>query len=247
MHLAAAPPPVRFPGATLASRLRVYRTVAPADGQRGGTPHVHLLCTELYFVLAGRGAVETLDLAHGFRTHPLETHAMLVFTPGTIHRLINPEENLEILVLMQNSGLPERGDGTATLPAALLASDEAFKEATAVRSLAEAFGRRDRAVEGFLELQAGGRPALEVFLQTAAARTAPRRGTWREVVERGAAAEANETLDRLARIEAGDLSHLAGADQTLIGPGPTQTPGFCGELHRYFDPATLALDGSLQK
>lgn len=239
-------PPVRFPGATLASRLKVYDTAAPADGQRGGTPHVHLLCTELYFVLAGRGSVETFDLAHGFRTHPLETHAMLVFSPGTIHRLINPEGSLEILVVMQNSGLPERGDGIAALPEALLSSDEAFREATAVKSLADAFGRRDRAVEGFLELRQGGRPAMESFLQTAAARTAPRRGNWREVVEHGAAAEANETLHRLERIEAGDLSHLAQADQTLLAPGPTQTPGFCGELHRYFDPATLALDGKLR-
>ena len=40
--------PLRMPGATLMTRLKVYDTVTP-DSQRGGTPHVHLLCTEMYF------------------------------------------------------------------------------------------------------------------------------------------------------------------------------------------------------
>ncbi len=84
---------------------------------------------------------------------------------------------------------------------------------------------------------------MEAFFERTAARTQGRRAGWREVAELGAAAEANETLRRLGRIGAGDLSHLAAADQALIAPGPMRTPGFCGGPHRYFDPATLALDG----
>jgi mannose-6-phosphate isomerase-like protein (cupin superfamily) len=49
-----------MPGAILMTRLKVYDTVTP-DGQRGGTPHVHLLCTEMYFVLSGTGFVEMID------------------------------------------------------------------------------------------------------------------------------------------------------------------------------------------
>ncbi|MCG8589484.1 MAG: cupin, partial [Proteobacteria bacterium] len=52
-----APP---FPGAVGASHLRVYESEAP-DGLCGGTPHVHSVCTEAYFVVAGRGSVQTID------------------------------------------------------------------------------------------------------------------------------------------------------------------------------------------
>jgi hypothetical protein len=33
------------------------------------------------------------------------------------------------------------------------------------------------------------------------------------------------------------------AEQHLIQPNTYSTPGFCGHLNRYFDPATLALEG----
>src|SRR5262245_22035925 len=95
---------VQMPGGTLVTRLRVYDAPGP-DGQRGGTPHVHLLCTEMYFVLNGRGAVEMID-QRGFWRVELQPGSALVFTPGTLHRLINPQRDLEILVVMQNSGLP---------------------------------------------------------------------------------------------------------------------------------------------
>src|SRR5262249_53517259 len=58
-------PPLRMPGATLLTRLKVYNSVAP-DGQSGGTPHCHLACSELYFVLQGMGAVDLID-SDGFR------------------------------------------------------------------------------------------------------------------------------------------------------------------------------------
>ncbi len=70
-----------FPGAIGASHLRVYETEAP-DGLRGGTPHVHLSCTEAYWVVAGRGRVQTLG-PEGFRETPLERGAFVWFTPGT--------------------------------------------------------------------------------------------------------------------------------------------------------------------
>ncbi|HEX2620732.1 MAG TPA: hypothetical protein VHL11_11300, partial [Phototrophicaceae bacterium] len=98
---------VHMPGAILMTRLKVYDTPTP-DGQIGGTPHLHLLCSEMYLGLAGSGAVELLD-KDGFSQVELQQYQTLLFTPGTIHRLINPNRDLEILVIMQNSGLPERG------------------------------------------------------------------------------------------------------------------------------------------
>lgn len=91
-------PALRMPGATLVTRLKVYDTVTP-DGQIGGTPHIHFMCTEMYFVLSGSGAVELLDM-NGFSKVDLRPHSALIFSPGTIHRLINPNGDLEILVIM---------------------------------------------------------------------------------------------------------------------------------------------------
>ena len=51
-----------FPGAIAATHLRVYDTAAP-DGLAGGTPHLHTVCTEAYWVVAGTGAVQTLTTA----------------------------------------------------------------------------------------------------------------------------------------------------------------------------------------
>ncbi|GAB3933930.1 hypothetical protein GCM10027614_05990 [Micromonospora vulcania] len=60
--------PAPLPGGVGVSRLRVYDTVA-LDGLVGGTPHVHLCCTEGYVVTDGEGAVQTLT-ATGFRETP---------------------------------------------------------------------------------------------------------------------------------------------------------------------------------
>lgn len=91
-------PVLRMPGATLMTRLKVYDTVSP-DRQISGTPHVHLACTEMYVVLDGKGAVEMID-KDGFSRVELQAHDALLFAPGTIHRLINPNAHFEIIVKM---------------------------------------------------------------------------------------------------------------------------------------------------
>jgi mannose-6-phosphate isomerase-like protein (cupin superfamily) len=48
------------PGGIGVSLLKVYDIDAP-DGLVGGTPHVHLACSEGYYVIAGSGAVQTLN------------------------------------------------------------------------------------------------------------------------------------------------------------------------------------------
>ncbi|MEL7235933.1 MAG: cupin, partial [Chloroflexota bacterium] len=113
---------LRMPGATLTTRLKVYDSPGP-DGQRGGTPHIHLMCTEMYFVTGGSGAVELIDTS-GFSVVELVPQSALVFSPGTIHRLINPNGNLELFIIMQNSGLPERGDNVVSFPDELMQDDD---------------------------------------------------------------------------------------------------------------------------
>src|SRR5438067_7625813 len=123
----SAPNLLRMPGATYATRLKVYDTPGP-DGQIGGAPHVHLLCSEVYFVTGGSGVVEMLD-AGGYAKIELPLHSALIFGPGTIHRVLNPNRDLELLIVMQNSGLFQRGDHILTFSTDVMSDDEAFAKA----------------------------------------------------------------------------------------------------------------------
>jgi len=96
-----------LPGGVGISLLTVYDVEAP-DGLVGGTPHVHLACSEGYCVIAGAGAVQTLT-PKGYAETQLQPATVVWFDPGTIHRLVNGG-GLQILTLMSNSGLPEAGD-----------------------------------------------------------------------------------------------------------------------------------------
>ena len=237
-----------MPGATLMTRLKVYDTAAP-DGQRGGTPHVHLLCTEMYFVLSGTGFVEMID-ADGFSRVALGPHSALLFSPGTVHRLINPDGDLELLVIMANSGLPERGDNVVCFTSEWLTDQARYEAAMQVDSVTGAYRRRDRGVLGFLELKEAfgqglenGRTALKQFYQLAAKRTEIRQAQWAEIVADGSLKAAQQTQQQLQFLANGRVDYLMTAKQHLIQPGTYNTPGFCGHLNRYFDPATLALEG----
>ncbi len=63
-------PAVALPGGIGISKLTVYDVEAP-DGLVGGTPHVHLACSEGYYVVAGTGAVQTLN-TKGYTETPLQ-------------------------------------------------------------------------------------------------------------------------------------------------------------------------------
>ncbi len=144
-----------LPGGIGVSLLTVY-DVGAADGLAGGSPHVHLACSEGYCVVAGSGAVQTLN-PRGFTETPLQTGAVVWFGPGTIHRLVNGG-GLKILALMSNSGLPEAGDAVLTLPPEHLTDRETYLEVTTLTGEGEArtlsaMARRDLALEGFAVLR----------------------------------------------------------------------------------------------
>ena len=119
-----------FPGATGVTLLDVYDWVAP-DGLRGGSAHIHLASTEGYLILRGAGRLQTLG-AQGFREEPLRPGDCLWFTPGTVHRLVNEDGQLQILVIMQNAGLPEAGDCVLTFPPAILADPARYAAAASL-------------------------------------------------------------------------------------------------------------------
>ncbi|MEV1048216.1 cupin domain-containing protein [Streptomyces sp. NPDC049916] len=230
-----------LPGAVAVSHLSVYDWLA-ADGLRGGTPHLHLTCTEGYVVVGGSGSVQTLT-ASGYRETPLTPGALVWFTPGTIHRLVN-EDGLRLVVLMQNSGLPEAGDAVLTLPPRHLADPDTYRLATAL-PLSEpeavqeraALARRDLAVEGFLALrdatENGDPEPLAAFHRAAAALVRPRAAEWRGRWEKGAAAAAAATGDQLDALEAGKAGHLAHAHVHAERPSAHGAFGMCGRLDVY--------------
>ncbi|QIQ01521.1 cupin domain-containing protein [Streptomyces liangshanensis] len=230
-----------LPGAVAVSHLTVYDWEA-ADGLRGGTPHIHLTCSEGYVVTAGRGAVQTLTGTGGLATTPLEPGALVWFTPGTVHRLVN-EDGLRLVVLMQNNGLPEAGDAVLTLPPPYLTDPGTYARAvripdgTEAEQAAAARRRRDLAVEGYGALRtAAGRgdpEPLRAFHRAAAALVRPRLADWRARWEAGAAEAARATGDQLDRLAAGDSSHLAGARLRSRTPDARGRFGMCGRLDTY--------------
>ncbi|MDW8805634.1 cupin [Streptomyces scabiei] len=227
-----------LPGGVAVSHLCVYDWPA-ADGVRGGTPHMHLTCSEAYVVTGGRGAVQTLTTS-GYEVTPLAPGTVARFTPGTIHRLVD-EGDLRITVLMQNSGLPEAGDAVLTLPPEYLTDPETYAAATRIpadvpREEQEraARARRDLAVEGYRALrEASGPEPLAAFHRAAAALVRPRLAEWRARWERGARAAAAATGEQLDRLERGDVSHLADAVVRAEEPSVYGKFGMCGRLDVY--------------
>jgi mannose-6-phosphate isomerase-like protein (cupin superfamily) len=228
-----------LPGGVGLSGLRVYDWPA-ADGVCGGSPHIHLVCAEAYAVVGGSGCVQTLT-SGGYAEVPLTAGAVVWFTPGTIHRLVN-DGGLHIVVIMQNGGLPEAGDAVFTFPPEVLADPAAYRRAAALDGEPgqAALRRRDLALEGYLSLRErvrGGDPgALDDFYRAARALKAGSFEAWTRRWEAGPMAVAAETGEQLARLRDGDWSHLTEAAVHRLPPPPEAAFGMCGRLDTY-DPS----------
>ncbi|MBB4934544.1 mannose-6-phosphate isomerase-like protein (cupin superfamily) [Lipingzhangella halophila] len=239
--------PVGFPGGTAVSHLRVYDWPTE-DGLAGGSPHLHTASAEGYVVLRGEGSLETLSSA-GFRETPLVPGTLLWFTPGTVHRLVNRSGDLELVVVMQNAGLPEAGDAILTYPPRVLADPDEYQRATAIPAAADfpdaatahaamsraARHRRDLAIEGYLALRdrvsaEGGRGLAE--MHAAAVRLVRDKAAgWHHHWERGPLGQANATGRHLDDLAQGQGSHLSEATVYTAEspPGPLRN-GMCGLL-----------------
>lgn len=228
-----------FPGAIGISDLAAYPWPT-ADDEHGGSPHMHLACTEAYIVIGGHGRLQTLDRS-GPGIHALARGDVVWFTPGTIHRALN-DGGLHVLVVMQNGGLPEAGDAVMTFPKEHL-SPEGYSAAASILgpegmpSREQARQRRDLAVEGFTELlrqwESGNHTALDDFYRQAAALVTPRLTEWRKLVEGGAAATVSASLEHIDALSRGDTTHLTHADVNRIPSPSEKTFGMCGFLHAY--------------
>lgn len=236
-------PPIS--GAIGITRLKVYTSKGP-DGLPGGCPHMHFACTETYAVVAGKGAVQTLGYG-GFQEVSLELGQLVWFTPGIIHRLINGDGELEILVIMQNAGLPEAGDHVLSFPPEVLANNEEYFRraslATAeghVYAAGEeaAFSRRDLAVEGFNDLrervELQGPSAMDGFYRRGLELIQSKLAHWRQVWKQSAWTTVKETESYFKAIELGERQHLhRGRVYSLQANCETPRFGFCGWLSPY--------------
>ncbi|MBX9243690.1 cupin domain-containing protein [Actinotalea ferrariae] len=243
-----------FPGGTSLSHLRVYDW--PADDAPGGsgTPHLHTTSTEAYVVLGGSGRVETLSGA-GYAQTPLAEGAVVWFSPGTVHRLVN-EGDLEILVVMSNAGLPEAGDAVLTFPPDVLADVDRYRAAAALPSGdddpdpdrdrdpdrdpagAAALARRDLALDGYRALRdavlTDGPAAMEPLWTAASRLVADRVPGWRGVWEASVQAGAAATSRALTDLATGAGPHLASAAVASAAPRPgPRRYGMCGRLRTW--------------
>ncbi len=222
-----------FPGGTAVTNLAVYDWTGP-DGLTGGSAHVHLACTEGYVVIGGTGRLQTLS-ADGFAETPLTPMTVCWFSPGVVHRLIN-DGGLQILVVMQNAGLPEAGDTVLTFPPEYLAEAAAYGAAASLdgaESAAQAAQRRAQlAVDGFLRLRdevaERGPGALDDFYQVAVARVRDRVPDWRAVWEKGPLATVQRTGDQLDQLGQGHGEHLKQGRLAVVSPPPEREYGVCG-------------------
>ncbi len=232
-------------GAIGISYLRVYTTKAP-DGLAGGCPHMHFACTESYAVLEGHGHVQILGY-EGYREVPLQPGTLLWYTPGIIHRLVNEDGNLKLLVIMQNAGLPEAGDHVLSFPFEILADKEAYyrhasladAEGRVYANDAEAaFKRRDLAVTGFNQLkkryETEGARVMDEFFEIAANLVHDKVPDWEAVWEAKILSTCRATERQLKAMQALNLSHLKeGHAFSLASPKTPERFGFCGWLSPY--------------
>jgi hypothetical protein len=210
----------------------VYRWPAE-DGRCGGSPHIHLTCTEAYVTVSGTGSLQTLT-TDGLKEVPLSAGTVVWFGPGTVHRAINGDGDLQVIVIMQNGGLPEAGDAVLTYPAEVLDDPEVYHRQRSPRE------RRDLAVQGFRELagavESGDGKALVRFYKQAAALVADKLDDWSARWRTGAFEAARRTGEHIGALRSGDISHLLlGAGiRTMQAPDPAdQRYGMCGMLDVY--------------
>jgi hypothetical protein len=177
--------------------------------------------------------VQTLTAA-GFTETQLVAGTVAWFSPGTIHRAVN-HDDLRVVVVMQNSGLPEAGDAVFTFPPEVLADPRAYQRAAALAPpLADAaLARRDLAVSGFLRLRDGG--SLADFYRAAVTLVADRLDEWEQIWADGPVAAAQRTGEHLKALRDGRIDHLleAGARSEQAPAQQDRRFGMCGRLDTY--------------
>ena len=226
------------------SRVVVYSQRPAPDGQHGGSPHIHSVTDEAYYVTKGSGRVELHDLERGFRRVRLEPGTYVDFEAGVLHRLVN-EGGLELLAIMGNAGLPEAGDARMYFGPEVDASPALYEELWSLprrKGLEGALERRDRAITAYLQLTKlweSDRHAyfaeLRRFVETANRAAALKKDSFIPHIERGPQAKLEKVRARLA--------HLDGVEEHPVVRQQPQAEtvafGMCGQLYTVLQPQAV--------
>ncbi len=194
-----------FLGGIGLTHLAVYEQRPAPDGVMSGCAHVHAITDEAYYVIAGTGAIELNDLEQGFRLIPLERGSYVQFPPDTLHRSISTG-GLEVLALMSNAGLAERGDARIYFGRAIDDDPAEFARLVALPSakgLDGALERRDASVRAYLRLielwrtdQDAYRTELSRFIALHRSAVGAQRVLFEEIVGEGPGRWLRATYDR---------------------------------------------------
>lgn len=239
------PPFPALPNGIGVARLRVYDTPAPADKLAGGAPHVHLASTEAYYVLAGSGSAQTLSAA-GLRDFDLAPGALVWFAPGVVHRLVNADKRLEVLVLGQNGDLSLTEDAVLTFAPDVMADAAKYAEAATADDAAAAVRRRDASVAAFnalrVDFQFKGKAALDKFFAAAGKLAKPKAPKWYTRWSAGPSAAANAASVHLNNLRHGHVGHLSAGRAGLLNPphDGSARPGVSGTLAVYQPEGSVA-------
>jgi mannose-6-phosphate isomerase-like protein (cupin superfamily) len=217
------------------TELTVYDQRPAPDGRMSGSPHVHAVTDEGYYVMRGKGRVELHDLKDGFRTVDLLPGRYVQFPPGTLHRLVN-DDHLVLLVIMGNAGLAERGDARIYFGKAVDDDPAEFARLTGLaktNGLEGALDRRDAAIRAYgrlVDLWATDRTAyfaeLARFIGVHMRAAAGLRPSFAKAVEAGPVAW-GERFEK--RVES--LPGPAGEGAPILHiPPDSTTLGMCGVL-----------------
>jgi mannose-6-phosphate isomerase-like protein (cupin superfamily) len=223
----------------------VYEQHPAPDGETSGSPHIHAVTDEAYYVVAGCGAAEFHDPIQGYRRVFLQAGQYLEFEPGILHRLVSTG-GLQVLGLMANAGLTEAGDARIYFGKDVDEDPALYRQLWSLprtSGLAGALERRDRAVSAYrqlLDLWEKNRSAyfteLSRFLDVVRTEAFSRRDLYMKAVELGPAAWAEKSRSAIRLLPQGALA------PGIRGQMPVAEPvyGMCGLLQPILSPTALA-------
>ena len=221
------------------THLSVYQQRPGPDGVHAGCAHIHALTPEAYFGISGKGAIELHDPESGYRRVPLAKGSFVQFQPGTLHRSVSTD-HLEVLAIMGNGGLAERGDARIYFGEEVDRDPLEYERLRGLVALGAdgAMQRRDASAVAYgrlMSLWATDKRAyfteLERFLDVHRKNIAAKAGAFREAINAGPVAvgvQALRQLEVLGQMPEGDgprggRTRIQDADVVL---------GMCGELRQ---------------
>lgn len=234
---ATTPPILGGVGLTI---VRVYADKKAPDGRYSGSPHIHGLTDEAYFVLSGSGGVELHSLEEGFRTLPLKRGDYVQFPPNVLHRMLS-DGDLEVLALMGNGGLAERGDARIYFGPEIDADPAKYRERQTLPQrdgLDGAIRRRDLAVERYLDFvqlwdtdHDAWRAELSRFIDAHLDTLEASRDRFREAIEQRSASASTRGTQRL-KLLPHPLSEEPRVGASLADSAGEEGLGMCGHLRQ---------------